>query len=155
MVSYPVFSGTHYSLSNFWKRICLWTELPPLPEFVLFTFREKGKRRISVRLLCTFFCRILLTGRSLSFPHTSLLKFRNSAAGSSFWTWEQLSNCPELLHCRTVHGDKLSSRMGLQCQAHFISARCDAGSPGLQLECIILVLKEASIPMEHSSQPSF
>lgn len=133
----------------FLKRICFWIELPPLPEFVLFTFREKGKRRISVCLLCTFFCRILLTGSSLSFLRTSLLKLGNSAAGSFFWSWAQLSNWPEPLHYGTSDGDKLTRGMDLQCQTHFISARCDAGSPGLQLQCIILVLREANVLHPH------
>lgn len=64
------------------------------------------------------------------------------------WSWAQLSNCLKLLYCRTVEW-RLTGGSGLQCQTHFIQTRCEIGSPGLQLKCIGLFLRESNAFQPH------
>lgn len=93
--------------------------------------------------LCTFFYKSLLTLISLSFLPISLLTLGNSAAGHPFDPECNFLIALNYCTAEQLNKDKLTRGTGLQRQIHFIQAKCEIGSPGLQLECINLALRKA------------
>lgn len=83
--------------------------------------------------------------RSLSFSHISLLTLGNSAAGHPFDPEYNFLIALNYCTAEQLNKDKLTRGTGLQCQIHFIQAKCEIGSPGLQLECINLALRKSNV----------